>query len=89
MSVKAPRVIWNQAEVDRLLARGEYQPRFRQWWSRHDHRHPISIRDDETLTTQPRKYGNYGGDLVNLGLEAVGGGNIPAAGWMGQASSSK
>lgn len=44
---------------------------------------PITIRGDEQLTTQPGKYANYGGDPVNLGLEAVGGGTIENAGVAG------
>lgn len=40
---------------------------------------PITIRGDETLTTEPGKYANYGGDPANLGLEVEGGGSITAA----------
>lgn len=40
---------------------------------------PISVRTDETLTTQPGKYAQYGGDPVNLGLEVDGGGSITSA----------
>lgn len=44
---------------------------------------PISIRDDETLTTVPGKYADYGGDPDHLGLEVVGGGSIVSAGVSG------
>ena len=40
---------------------------------------PISIRTDETLTTTPGKYADYGGDPAFLGLEAVGGGSVTSA----------
>ena len=39
----------------------------------------IPVRSDETLTTEPGKYTEYGGDPLNLGLEAVGGGAITSA----------
>ena len=39
----------------------------------------IPVRSDETLTTTPGKYAVYGGDPVNLGLEAFGGGTITSA----------
>lgn len=40
---------------------------------------PITVRSDETLTTQPGKYASYGGDPADLGLEVVGGGSITSA----------
>lgn len=40
---------------------------------------PISIRPDETLTTEVGKYADYGGDPANLGLEVDGGGTITSA----------
>lgn len=40
---------------------------------------PLTVRPDETLTTVPGKYASYGGDPVNLGLTAVGGGSITSA----------
>ncbi|QXI63436.1 hypothetical protein CP157_01154 [Paracoccus marcusii] len=40
---------------------------------------PISVRNDETLTTTPGKYAAYGGDPANLGLTAIGGGSITSA----------
>ena len=40
---------------------------------------PVSVRGDETLTTEVGKYSSYGGDPVNLGLEVLGGGNITSA----------
>lgn len=40
---------------------------------------PISVRNDETLTTAPGKYSGYGGDPADLGLEVVGGGSIVSA----------
>lgn len=181
MTIRFPRYVWNQGEADRLLARGEYTTRFRQFWSdkraqiarltggatapqlymfqtggycRKQDNHwmvldqidcvreynailvgpnwqvpvadanvhpsigghirlyetaawaiaeteagrawnllpptsvtrsgntitiPISIRTDETLTTTPGKYADYGGDPAFLGLEAVGGGAVTAA----------
>lgn len=44
---------------------------------------PISIRDDESLTTVPGKYQAYGGDPDNLGLQVVGGGSIVSASVLG------
>ena len=40
---------------------------------------PITVRSDETLTTSPGKYADYGGDPANLGLEVDGGGSITSA----------
>ena len=40
---------------------------------------PVSVRDDESLTTVGGLYAGYGGDPANLGLETVGGGAITAA----------
>lgn len=44
---------------------------------------PISTRSGETLRLLTGKYALYGGDPVNLGLEAIGGGSIVSAGVSG------
>ncbi|MFC3568346.1 hypothetical protein [Paracoccus simplex] len=44
---------------------------------------PISLREDEALTSAAGLYADYGGDPAHLGLEAVGGGAITAAGVSG------
>lgn len=44
---------------------------------------PVSVREDEALTTAPGLYADYGGDPEHLGLEVTGGGAIIAAGVSG------